>query len=316
MTDTKNENTGNNCLLQLEDVHKRYFNHKGVEFTVLNDIDLKVSPGEFISLVGPSGCGKSTLFRLILGSEPPSEGKVLYNGEPIDSPNRNRGIVFQKYSLFPHLTVLENLIFGLDMEEFTIPGRMIKPFKRLHKRKEYREKAREYLARVGLANEGDKYPQQLSGGMRQRVAIAQTLIMEPRILLMDEPFGALDDSTRQDMQLFLLELWEKTDMTVFFVTHDLEEAIFLASRSMVLSQYYKSDKEEHEGSKIVTDIHIPGGYPRTSDFKYSDQMAQLIKKLRSEGLDPDHQQHIKDFDLSHKDSWRTVNPEEWKDGEG
>jgi NitT/TauT family transport system ATP-binding protein len=318
MTRTNNESQNKNengFLLHLEDVHKRYVNHKGVEFTVLNDIDLKISSNEFISVVGPSGCGKSTLFRLILGSEQPSDGTVLFKGNPIQSPDRNRGIVFQKYSLFPHLTVLDNLIFGLDMEEFTIPGRMLKPFKLRDRRKEYREKAQAFLERVGLGNDGDKYPQQLSGGMRQRVAIAQSLIMEPRILLMDEPFGALDDSTRQDMQLFLLEQWEKTDMTVLFVTHDLEEAVFLASRSLVLSQYYTTDKDRNEGSKIVTDIQVPRPHPRSTDFKYSDQMAQLIRKLRTEGLDPDHRQHIKDFELSHRDAFRTVTKEEWKDND-
>lgn len=299
-------------LLYLEDVYKNYTNHKGVEFTVLNDIDLKVRSGEFISLVGPSGCGKSTLFRLILGSEQPTAGTILFDGEPITAPDRNRGIVFQKYSLFPHLTVLENLTFGLDMEDFTIPGRILKPFKLKEKRQEYREKAQEYLERVGLGKDGDKFPQQLSGGMRQRVAIAQSLIMEPRILLMDEPFGALDDSTRQDMQLFILEQWEKYQMTVLFVTHDLEEAVFLASRSLVLSQYYETDKDKHEGSKIVTDIPVPAPHPRTTDFKYTDDMAQTIHKLRNEGLDPAHQQHIRNFDLSHKDSFRTVTQEEMK----
>lgn len=301
-------------LLYLEDVYKNYTNHLGVEFTVLNDIDLRVRSGEFISLVGPSGCGKSTLFRLILGSEQPTSGTILFKGNPIVSPDRNRGIVFQKYSLFPHLTVLENLTFGLDMEDFTIPGRMLKPFKLKEKRKEYREKALHFLDRVGLGKDGDKFPQQLSGGMRQRVAIAQSLIMEPCILLMDEPFGALDDSTRQDMQLFILEQWEKHKMTVIFVTHDLEEAVFLASRSLVLSQYYLTDKDKWEGSKIVTDIEISAAHPRTTDFKYTDEMAQTIHKLRNEGLDPAHKQHIKDFDLSHKDSFRTVTKEEWKVG--
>lgn len=314
MTNTANDNntTGDNkYLLHLEDVVKRYTNQKGVEFTVLNDIDLKVSKGEFITIIGPSGCGKSTLLRLILGSEQPSEGSVLFQDKPIVSPDRHRGIVFQKYSLFPHLTVLENLMFGLDMEEFTIPGRMLRPFHWLARRKAYREKAQHYLERVGLADDGDKFPQQLSGGMRQRVAIAQSLIMEPQILLMDEPFGALDDSTRQDMQLFILEQWEKVNMTIFFVTHDLEEAVFVGSRNLVLSQYYQTEQEHNEGSKIVTDIAVPGPYPRTSEFKYSKELNETIKKLRHEGLDPAHQQHIKDFDLSHKDAFRTVKKHEW-----
>ena len=298
-------------LLHLEDVYVRYFNHKGECFTVLNDIDLKVSPGEFITVVGPSGCGKTTMLRLILGSEKPSEGTILFEGKPIPSPDRDRGIVFQKYSLFPHLTVLQNLVFGLDAEEFPIWKRVCTPFKHLQKRIEHKEQALEYLERVGLGKDGDKYPQQLSGGMRQRVAIAQSLIMKPKILLMDEPFGALDDSTRQDMQLFILEQWEKTKMTIFFVTHDLEEAIFLGSRTIVLTQYYSTDLEKNEGAKIVTDVEMPGPFPKSSDFKYSKEMNRLVQKLRIDGLDPGHKQHIRDFDLSCKDAFRTVSKEEW-----
>jgi len=298
-------------LLHLEDIYVRYFDHVDKEFTVLNDIDLNVQPGEFITLVGPSGCGKSTLLCLILGSQKPTSGTINFKGKPIDSPDRERGIVFQKYSLFPHLTVMENLLFGLESEEFTLGKRITSPLKLKKRRKEYEVEALKYLERVGLADSQDKYPSQLSGGMRQRVAIAQSLIMKPRILLMDEPFGALDYSTRQDMQLFILEQWEKTGMTIFFVTHDLEEAIFLGSRTLVLTQYYRTDLKENQGAKIATDIEIPGPYPRTSDFKYSEEMSQLILKIRMEGLDPNHRQHIKDFDLSHKNAFRTITPGEW-----
>jgi NitT/TauT family transport system ATP-binding protein len=230
----------------------------------------------------------------------------------MNSPDRNRGIVFQKYSLFPHLTVLQNLIFGLEIEEFSLLGRTLRPFKLHRRRKDFLEQAQAYLERVGLGKEGYKYPQQLSGGMRQRVAIAQSLITRPRILLMDEPFGALDDSTRQDMQLFILEQWEKMQMTVIFVTHDLTEAIYLASRVIVLSQYYTTDRPDNEGAKIVTDIAPAGPHPRQSQFKYSDEMGRIIQKLRADGLDPDHRQHIRDFDLSYQDSFRTVSKEEWK----
>lgn len=303
----------NNYLLLLEDVYVRYVDHKGKEFTVLNDIDLKVSPGEFVTVVGPSGCGKSTLLRLILGSERPTMGRVLFDGKPIYFPYKDRGIVFQKYYLFPHLTVLQNLIYGLDAEEFSISKRVFHPFKHRLKREEYREQAAEYLKRVGLGkNDGDKFPQQLSGGMCQRVAIAQALSMNPKILLMDEPFGALDYSTRQDMQLFILEQWKKTKMTIFFVTHDLEEAVFLGTRTILLTQYYTTDREENEGAKIVTDIPIPGEHPKSTDFKYSSEMCTLMNKLKQEGLDPNLRQHITDFDLSHKDSFRTVTAEEWE----
>lgn len=298
-------------LLHLEDVYVRYTNPKGVEFTVLNDIDLKVSSGEFVSVVGPSGCGKSTLLRLILGSEPPTSGKVHFEGQTIREPGRNRGIVFQKYSLFPHLTVLDNVIYGLDAEAFGFVEGLFRPFKRRQARKEFLEEGRAYLDRVGLLESADKFPHQLSGGMQQRVAIAQSLIMKPQILLMDEPFGALDDSTRQEMQLFMLECWDKADMTVFFVTHDLEEACFLGSRVLLLSQFYESDNPDQEGSKIVTDIAVPGEHPKPTAYKYSPEMNQLIEKIRREGLNPQQRQHMKDFDLSHRDAFRTVDPKDW-----
>ncbi len=299
-------------FLHLEDVVVRYPDSQGRMFTVLNDIDFKVSPGEFVTLVGPSGCGKSTLLRMILGSETPTRGKVSFEGQPVTSPDRDRGIVFQKYSLFPHLTVLENLVFGLDMEQFSILGRLINPFGFFRKRKEFREEAREYLKRVGLAEHEDKYPQQLSGGMRQRVAIAQALIIKPKILLMDEPFGALDYSTRQDMQVFMLEQWRELKMTIFFVTHDLEEAVYLGTRAIILTQYYTTDAPKNEGSKIVTDVCLPGPHPKPTAFKYSEEMGHWVKKLREDGLEPEHCRHIRDFDLRHKDSYRTVSPEEWK----
>lgn len=301
-----------NFLLHLEDVVKVYPDNRGVPMTVLNDIDFKVRQGEFITVVGPSGCGKSTLLRMILGSELPTRGKALLEGHPIQSPDRDRGIVFQKYSLFPHLSVLNNLTFGLEMEEFSIMGRLINPFHLRRRRSQFREQAHEFLKRVGLEGNGDKYPHQLSGGMRQRVAIAQSMIMKPKILLMDEPFGALDFSTRQDMQLFILEQWKAMNMTIFFVTHDLEEAIFLGTRAIVLTQYYTTDDPQSQGSKIVTDIPLPGPHPKPTSFKYTPEMSQLMDKLRKDGLEPDHRKHISAFDLRHNDSFRTVSPEEWR----
>lgn len=300
-------------LLQLEDLVKRYPDRCGGEMTVLNDIDLHVSSGEFVTIVGPSGCGKSTLLRLVLGAEQAECGTALFDGQPIRHPERSRGIVFQKYSLFPHLTVLDNLAFGLDMESFSLPGRLVRPFKHHRARQEFRQRAREYLERVKLAEHGDKYPHELSGGMQQRVAIAQALIMKPRLLMMDEPFGALDDSTRQDMQLYILEQWHEHKMTVFFVTHDLEEAVFLGTRILVLSQYYSSDDSASQGAKIVSDLPTPGPHPHDSSFKYSPQANELIRKIRLDGLEPSHRQHIRDFDLRHRDAYRTVSNEEWHD---
>ncbi len=299
----------NDYLLVIEDVYKRYPSRDpgakaGTEVTILNDVDLRVRQGEFISVVGPSGCGKSTLLRMVLGSEQPSSGSVLIDGKPVGSPGRERGIVFQRYSLFPHMTVRDNIVFGLDLEEFSIPGRLFRYAHYRKRKREYRERAQAYLDRMQLAEAGDKFPHELSGGMRQRVAIAQAAIMHPQILMMDEPFGALDDSTRQEMQVFLLELWEKSDMTIFFVTHDLEEALFLGTRILVLSQYYVAG-EGVQGAKIVADKEVPGGHPKPHDFKYTPEFNQLLEQVRRDGLDPESKQHVDDFDLSHRDAWST-----------
>lgn len=303
MTETKKH------LLHLEDVHVQYPTNQGGTKKVLNDIDLRVSEGEFITVVGPSGCGKSTLLRLILGAEQPTKGKVFLDGKPIGGPDRNRGIVYQKYSLFRNRTVIENVTFGLEAEMFNLATWPMRQILFRDKLKKFRKEALEYLNRVGLESDADKYPYQLSGGMRQRAAIARAMITKPRILLMDEPFGALDDSTRQSMQIFLIEQWRKTKMTIFFVTHDLEEAIFLGTRILVISPHYTADTA-NEGSKIVTDKKVPVAH--SVDFKYQPEFNVLLKQIREDGLDPEHRQHIKDFDLSHPDSFRTVTPEEWR----
>ncbi len=297
----------NDYILNLEDVYKSYPNPKtGKPNRILNDIDLHVRAGEFITVVGPTGCGKSTMLRLILGSEQPDRGTILCNKEPIGSPSRDRGIVFQKYSLFPDKTVLHNIILGLELEQFNLFSRFARPFRFRKKRKMFEERAFTFLERVGLSKDAHKYPHELSGGMRQRVAIAQALIMRPAILLMDEPFGALDDSTRQEMQVFILEQWEASQMTVFFVTHDLEEAAFLGSRILVLSQYYSWSEGEAAGAKIVTDILVPGGHPKPTDFKYSRDFNRILEQIRRDGLDPEHRQEIDKFNLSHPDSFRTL----------
>lgn len=297
-------------ILKLDDVYKSYPN-QGRHRMILNDVDLVVRKGEFVTLLGPSGCGKSTLLRLILGSEEPSSGTLTLHGEPIFGPGRDRGIVFQKYSLFPHLTVLQNVVFGLELEKTHLATRWLTPWSGRHTRRKQREKGAEMLTRMGLGSELDKFPHQLSGGMRQRVAIAQAMIMEPEILLMDEPFGALDDNTRTDMQLFLMEQWERTGMTVFFVTHDIVEALFLGTRLLVLSQYYETARDTNEGAKIVTDRAIPGRHPKPTSFKTSPELQTLLDQVRKSGLDPAFRQRIQNFDLSHADAYRTVSPEEW-----
>lgn len=200
------------------------------EFTAIRDVTFSVENipkiGEFIGILGPSGCGKSTVLRLIAALAPQfpaTSGTVLVHGAPVTEPGPDRGFVFQDYANFPHRTVIDNVAFGLECRQ--VPE------------KERRDQAREWIAKVGLdpKKDGNKYPHQLSGGMNQRVAIARTLIMHPRIILMDEPFGALDPSTRVRMQDLLVSLWRELEATVFFVTHDVPEAVYLGDRVLVFS---------------------------------------------------------------------------------
>jgi len=210
---------------------------------VLEGLNLSVAEGEFCTLVGASGCGKSTFLRLLLGQEVPSKGSILLDGKPLASePDSSRGVVFQRYSVFPHLSVLDNVALGLELPHSALLGRLFGNAKR-----EARDQASVLLHKVGLGHSLDKYPTQLSGGMQQRLAIAQALIMKPRVLLLDEPFGALDPGIRKDMHALLLELWRETQLTVFMVTHDLSEGFNLGTRLMVF------DKVRH-------DPHAPGAY--------------------------------------------------------
>ncbi len=287
-------------FLQVIDVYKAYGGK-----VVLDNVDLCVSRGEFCTLVGPSGCGKSTLLRLIVGEEFPTSGQVVLDDQEVGPPDIRRGIVFQRYSLFPHLTVLDNVTLGLRLGGRAGSESMSK--------KKIRQEAMDMLAKVRLDRHGDKYPHQLSGGMQQRVAIAQSLIMKPQILLMDEPFGALDPDTREDMQLFLIELWEQEQMTVFFVTHDLEEAAFLGTRLLVLSQYYTDSRGSktgvNRGAKLAADYKLPRTASGTT-VKQKEAFTSLINQIRREGFDPAYLQHAHDFNLSHPDSFQTLTVEE------
>jgi NitT/TauT family transport system ATP-binding protein len=210
---------------------------------VLEGLNLSIAEGEFCTLVGASGCGKSTFLRLLLGQEVPSKGAILLDGQPIaNEPDASRGVVFQRYSVFPHLSVLDNVALGLELPRSALLGRLFGNAKR-----EAREQASVLLHKVGLGHALDKYPTQLSGGMQQRLAIAQALIMKPRVLLLDEPFGALDPGIRKDMHALLLELWRETKLTVFMVTHDLSEGFNLGTRLLVFD-------------KVRIDPHAPGAY--------------------------------------------------------
>jgi NitT/TauT family transport system ATP-binding protein len=217
-------------VVEFRGVAKTYNVGRPNEFTAIRDVSFVVQDlvdrGEFIGILGPSGCGKSTILRLIAGlrpQHPPTRGEVLVRSQAVEGPGPDRGMVFHDYTSFDHRDVLDNVAFGLECQG--VP------------RKLRYELARDWISRVGLtvATDQYKYPHELSGGMRQRVAIAQTLILRPRIILMDEPFGALDPMTRMNMQNLLLDLWRQTEATVFFVTHSIEEAVFLGDRIYVLS---------------------------------------------------------------------------------
>lgn len=287
-------------VLSIHDVYKRYGSK-----LVLDNVDLLVSGGEICSLVGPSGCGKSTLFRMIVGEERPSAGEILIDGKPIGYPDRSRGIVYQKYTLFPYLSVIKNVLLGPECITGAVGSR-------IHA-KELREEAMFYLEQVKLAEHKDKYPHELSGGMQQRVALAQALVMKPRILLMDEPFGALDPGTREHLQVFLLELWEKFHMTIFFVTHDPDEAVFVGTRILVLSQFYTDDRgpDFPRGSKIVFDHALPRRAHSTV-VKDSPEFRELIQQIRRVGSSSAYLQHVDQFNLDHPDSFRTLTAEEKK----
>jgi len=285
-------------FLHIEDLYKSYG-----ERLVLDNIDLAVRKGELCTVVGPSGCGKSTLLRQVLGEEMPDSGRVMIEGHHVSYPDTRRGIVFQRYSLFPHLSVLDNVMSGpllcCGWRAAAVRKRAI------------REEAMQYLARMRLAEHAHKYPFELSGGMQQRVAIAQSLIMKPSILMMDEPFGALDPETREDMQVLLLELWESEKMTIFFVTHDLEEAVYLGTRVLVLSQYYQDDRSDgaKRGAKIIADHQLPRSINPTS-VKLSAAFTTLVETIRQEGFNPEARKHVSEFNLKHPDSFRTLTAEE------
>jgi NitT/TauT family transport system ATP-binding protein len=198
----------------------RQFPANGAVCTALHDISFQVHRREFVCVIGPSGCGKSTLIRILAGLETPTSGRVLLDGREVTGPGPDRGMVFQGYTLFPWLTVTRNVMFGLEMKGLT-------PM-------QAESEARQWIELVGLSRFRNAYPAQLSGGMKQRTAIARSLAAQPRILLMDEPFGALDAQTRSQMQAHLLEIWRNVDVTILFITHDLDEAILLADRILVL----------------------------------------------------------------------------------
>ncbi|GAB7523581.1 ABC transporter ATP-binding protein [Paraburkholderia sp. 2C] len=245
-------------ILDVRSLGKRFATPTG-EHVALDNINFQTHRREFVCVIGPSGCGKSTLIRILAGLERQSSGDVLIDGKPVDGPGADRGMVFQGYTLFPWLTVKKNVMFGLKMNGLG--------------RTQAEREALQWLELVGLTKFADVYPHQLSGGMKQRVAIARALANRPRILLMDEPFGALDAQTRAKMQTHLLDIWRNIDVTVLFITHDLDEAIFLADRILVL----KANPGE-----VQELIEVP--VPRPRDYAQFTSAEFIATKARLEAL--------------------------------
>jgi NitT/TauT family transport system ATP-binding protein len=220
---------------------------------VLENLSLEVGEREFVTIVGASGCGKTTFLRMLLGMEQPTRGLLLIDGKPAPrEPGPDRGIVFQRYSLFPHLTVLGNLVLGIELRRSRLLGKLFGG-----RRREAVARAQRLLESVGLAGARDRYPSQLSGGMQQRLSIAQSMICEPGILLLDEPFGALDPGITADMHKLILELWSQTAMTVFMITHDIKEGFHLGTRLLVFDKIrHDPQAPDAYGARITYDIPL------------------------------------------------------------
>ncbi|NRF71986.1 ABC transporter ATP-binding protein [Aquincola sp. S2] len=231
---------------------------KGRSVDAVDDVSLQVQPGEFVSLIGPSGCGKSTLLNVAAGFLAPSDGEALLDGEFIDGPGSDRGVVFQQYSLFPWMTVRRNVEFGLKMQG--VP------------RAERETRARTLLGLAGLLSFEHHYPDQLSGGMKQRVGIVRALATGPRVLLMDEPFGALDAQTRIVMQEILTNMWQRLRISVLFVTHDIDEAVFLSDRILVMTA---------RPGRIKAELTVPLPRPRTPEMTSSAAFLAMVQQLKS-----------------------------------
>ena len=235
-------------MIEVKNVWKQYD-----DTVVLERLNTTVNEGEFVTLVGTSGCGKSTFLNMLLGTVQPTKGEILLDGQPIaDEPGPDRGIVFQQYSVFPHMTVLENVMATRGFQRAGITGYLFGSAKA-----NARKEAEAMLDQVGLSHALKKYPHELSGGMKQRLAIAQALLGQPRILLLDEPFGALDPGIRADMHQLVLSLWREHKLTVFMVTHDLKEGFYLGTRLWVFDKWRQDPHSPHRyGAGITYDLPV------------------------------------------------------------
>jgi len=245
-------------ILEIKQVSKTFVGAQGGTLA-LQATDLDVEENDFITILGPSGCGKSTLLRMVAGLDTPSTGQITLDGQPVTGPGADRGMVFQSYTLFPWLTVLQNVCFGLREKGMPLAAQ--------------HEIAREFIGKVGLRGFENHFPKQLSGGMQQRTALARALANNPRILLMDEPFGALDHQTRELMQDLLQGIWEAERKTVLFVTHDIDEAIFMGSRVVVMSA---------RPGRIKCDVPVALDHPRHYSVKTTPLFTQLKSRLTEE----------------------------------
>lgn len=248
--------------LSVNNLHKHFQTKQGI-LVALQDINLQIDNGEFVCAVGASGSGKSTLLRLIAGLETPTLGEIHLAGIPITGPGSDRGMVFQKYTLYPWMSVAENVGFGLKLQGCSATKR--------------REQVAYYLDVVGLSQFAKSLPKELSGGMQQRVAIARALASQPRMLLMDEPFGALDAQTKEKMQQFLLELWQRTQTTILMITHDVEEAVFLSQRLYVMTSHPGTIRTE-----VKIDLPSDRNYHTKRSAIFQDYKEAVLDLLRDE----------------------------------
>ena len=243
--------------VEVRDLAIRFETRTGTVEAV-SDISIHVRPGEFVSLIGPSGCGKSTLLNVVAGFLEPSAGCTLLDGQPIRGPGSDRGVVFQQYSLFPWMTVRKNVEFGLRLKGFPASER--------------ETQARTLLGLAGLLSFENHYPDQLSGGMKQRVGIVRALATSPQVLLMDEPFGALDSQTRVVMQEILTNMWQRLRLSVLFITHDIDEAVFLSDRIYVMTA---------RPGRIKSELVIPLPRPRTAEMTSTPQFAAMVRTIKT-----------------------------------
>ena len=245
------------ALIEFKSLGKSYVSRSGRNASAVRNFNLELESGEFFCLLGPSGCGKTTVLAMLAGFEQPTRGAILLGGQAVDRPSRDRGVVFQgDDSLYPWLTAIENIEFGLRVSGLA--------------KAERKKTAREYLQLVGLGGQQDKYPSELSGGMKQRIQIARALANRPKMLLMDEPFGALDALTREKMNLELLRIWEKSQKTIVFVTHGITEAVFLGTRVIVLTA---------GPARMADNFTVELPHPRTLDMKTNEQFGEYTRRI-------------------------------------